>query len=71
MNYVTMATTGTAQDFGDNDIAKGANGAGCASPTRGIMDDGDSAGSNIVFLILQQQDNQHRFLVLNPKQGEE
>ena len=49
MNYVTMATTGTAQDFGDNDIAKGANGAGCGSPTRGIIADGDSAGSNIVL----------------------
>ena len=49
MNYVTMASTGAGVDFGDNEIAKGANGTGCASPTRGIIVDGDSAGANIVL----------------------
>ena len=49
MNYVTMASTGAGVDFGDNEIAKGGNGAGCASPTRGIIVDGDSAGANIVL----------------------
>jgi hypothetical protein len=45
INYVTMASTGAGQDFGDNEIAKGAGGSGCASPTRGIFVDGDAPAS--------------------------
>ena len=37
INYVTMASTGTAQDFGNASFSGGANGMGCASPTRGII----------------------------------
>ena len=53
INYVTMASTGAGQDFGDNEIAKGAGGSGCASPTRGIFVDGDApaSGSETIAFI--------------------
>ena len=37
IDYVTMASTGTPQDFGNASFSSGANGMGCASPTRGII----------------------------------
>jgi hypothetical protein len=42
IDYITIATTGNAQDFGDATIAKGTYG-GCASSTRGIFAGGYSA----------------------------
>jgi hypothetical protein len=53
INYVTMASTGAGIDFGDNEIAKGAGGSGCASPTRGIFVDGDApaSGSETIAFI--------------------
>lgn len=61
INYVTMASTGAGVDFGDNEIAKGANGTGCASPTRGIMVDGDSAGDTIAFVTIATLGNSQEF----------
>ena len=37
INYVTMAATGSGIDFGDATFSSGANGMGCASPTRGVF----------------------------------
>ena len=51
INFITMATTGTVEDFGDAYVAA-ASGAGLASPTRGVMAGGDApAYTNVIQYI--------------------
>jgi hypothetical protein len=46
ISYVTIATTGNSQDFGDLSNANNRDGSGgCSSPTRGIFAGGDPATS--------------------------
>ena len=45
IDYVTIATTGDATDFGDITVAR-ADGAGVASPTRGLMTGGETPSSD-------------------------
>ena len=37
IDYITIASTGNAVDFGDFDCGGFSYGGGCASPTRGII----------------------------------
>ncbi len=45
IDYVTIATTGNASDFGDITVAR-SDGAGVASPTRGLMVGGETPSSD-------------------------
>ena len=56
INYVTMAATGTAVNFGDASFSGGANGMGCASSTRGILGGAfvsSSAVNTLDYLTIQ------------------
>ena len=51
MDYITIATTGNAQDFGDS-IIEGNYGAGASSSTRGLSAGGDAGGlQNLIQYI--------------------
>ena len=51
INYITMATTGTVEDFGDVYLAV-ASGGSFASPTRGVYGGGDNpAYTNVIQYI--------------------
>ena len=45
INYVTIASTGDAVDFGDITVAR-SDGAGVASPTRGLMVGGEDPSND-------------------------
>ena len=53
IQFITFATTGNAQDFGDVDYSGGIRGSGgISSPTRGVFAGGaDSPSSNAVNII--------------------
>ena len=54
MDYVTIANTGNATDFGNLTTARNAGPAGCASPTRGLFAGGlynASSGSDAIDYI--------------------
>jgi hypothetical protein len=52
INYITMASTGSGIDFGDNTTNASGNGAGCQSSTRGIFaGGGPSPGINTIGFI--------------------
>ena len=46
INYITIATTGNALDFGDL-AEKARTGGGCGSPTRGIVNGGRGVPADI------------------------
>jgi hypothetical protein len=52
IDYVTIATTGNATDFGDLTVARYSP-AGCSSSTRGLFGGGDSSGaySNVIDYV--------------------
>ena len=52
INYVTMASTGSGIDFGDNTTNAVANGTGCSSATRGIFAGGQPASNTIGFITI-------------------
>ena len=70
INYITMATTGTAKDFGDAYVAA-ASGAGLSSPTRGIMGGGDApAYTNVIqYLTISTTGNTADFGDLSQVKG--
>ena len=70
INYITMATTGTAKDFGDAYVAA-ASGAGLSSPTRGIMGGGDApAYTNVIqYLTISTTGNTADFGDLTQVKG--
>ena len=70
IHYITMATTGTVEDFGDNYVAA-ASGAGLASPTRGVMAGGDApAYTNVIqYLTISTQGNTADFGDLSTLRG--
>ena len=60
INYVTMAATGTAVDFGNASFSGGANGMGCASSTRGVLGAAyvsPSAVNTLDYLTIQTTGN--------------
>ena len=70
IHYITMATTGTVEDFGDNYVAA-ASGAGLASPTRGVMAGGDApAYTNVIqYLTISTTGNTADFGDLSTLRG--
>jgi len=52
INYITMASTGSGIDFGDNTTNASGNGAGCQSSTRGIFAGGGPAVNTIGFITI-------------------
>ena len=70
IHYITMATTGTVEDFGDNYVAA-ASGAGLASPTRGVMAGGDApAYTNVIqYLTISTPGNTADFGDLSTLRG--
>ena len=51
IDYVTIATTGNATDFGDLTVARGYL-ASCSSSTRGLFGGGESTGySNVIDYV--------------------
>ena len=70
IHYITMATTGTVEDFGDNYVAA-ASGAGLASPTRGVMAGGDApAYTNVIqYLTISTLGNTADFGDLSTLRG--
>ena len=52
INYITMASTGSGVDFGNNTTNAVANGAGCQSPTRGIFAGGAGSINTIGFITI-------------------
>jgi hypothetical protein len=52
INYITMASTGSGIDFGDNTTNASANGAGCQSSTRGIFAGGSPGVNTIGFITI-------------------
>jgi len=52
INYITMASTGSGVDFGDNTTNAVANGAGCQSQTRGIFAGGSGPSDTIGFITI-------------------
>ena len=70
INYITMATTGTVEDFGDAYVAA-ASGAGLSSPTRGVMGGGDSpAYTNVIqYLTISTTGNTADFGDLSQVKG--
>jgi len=70
INYITMATTGTIEDFGDAYVAA-ASSAGLSSPTRGIMGGGDApAYTNVIqYLTISTTGNTADFGDLSQVKG--
>ncbi len=70
IEYITMATTGTAIDFGDMYVAAAAS-AGLSSPTRGISAGSDSpAYTNVIqYITISTQGNSADFGDLSTLRG--
>ena len=50
IEYIEIATTGNAKDFGDSSQVKRAVGSGCASPTRGVFGGGFTSNPRISLI---------------------
>jgi len=61
INYVTMASTGSGIDFGDNTTNASGNGAGCQSSTRGIFAGGSPGVNTIGFITISTLGNTANF----------
>ena len=49
MEYITIETTGDAQDFGDLTVARGNGFGGCGSATRGLFAGGIGSPGSATF----------------------
>ena len=60
INFITIASAGNANDFGDQTVAT-RNGAGMASPTRGVYFGGSGANNTIQYVTISTTGNASDF----------
>jgi len=60
IDYITISSTGDAQDFGDLSVARGYFSA-CSSPTRGLFGGGSVSGDTIDYVTISSTGNAQDF----------